>query len=97
MTKEVEYFNVTVFGESFTLASDEGAAEMDDLVRKVDFLMRQTADRLKNPDAKKVAILTALKLARDVSFLEASAAKQYECGLGLIKRIERELAPESLG
>ncbi len=95
MTREVEYFNVTVFGESLTLASDEGAPAVEELVRRVDFLMQQTAHKMRHPDEKKVAILTALKLAREVASLEAVANFKQQHETKLINLIERELAMHS--
>jgi cell division protein ZapA (FtsZ GTPase activity inhibitor) len=54
---------VTIFGEAYTLVTDEPEEAVRATVSKVDELMLSIAHRMGNVEARKVAVFAALQLA----------------------------------
>jgi cell division protein ZapA (FtsZ GTPase activity inhibitor) len=54
---------VTIFGDSYTIMSDEAENAVAQLAHLVDSLMTDIAKRTLLTDSKKIAVLTALHLA----------------------------------
>lgn len=74
MIEKAEQTRVRVFGESFTLLSDEQIEFVEKAAQRVDELMSQFAHGVRIPDAKRLAILTAIQLAHDLQKQEAQYA-----------------------
>lgn len=54
---------VTIFGEGYHLISDETDGHIKEAVISVDSIMREIAENSHETDAKRIAVLTALKYA----------------------------------
>jgi cell division protein ZapA (FtsZ GTPase activity inhibitor) len=91
----VKKYKVSLFGEAYTLISDEPEEHITASVHHVDELMRSITQSLQVTDSKKAAVLAALQLASRLLELEHRYhQKQYEHEK-LIDLIDREL-PSSL-
>ena len=91
MMQEVKRFQISIFGESYTIISDEAENEVLTAVSLVDSLMKETASKSAVIDHKKVAIFVALKLATKMLNLESETNKIKEKGDLLIKMLDQEL------
>lgn len=61
--QKVERYTVEVFGESYSLVSDEGEGSVVQAAHQVDTLMQEISEKLHGASAKRVAVLAALTLA----------------------------------
>lgn len=84
-------YTVQILGDEYTLVSDEAEAHIQQTAATVDELMRQLAENLQNVDHKKIAVLTALRLASDLLLAQDSLQAIEEKKLALIDRINQEL------
>lgn len=85
-------YKVSIFGESYTLVSDEPEEHLVLAAQHVDELMRQLAEKTGLSDTKRIAVLASLQIACKLKsvevILEHSARKELE----LIDHIDRELS-----
>ena len=88
MINKTKNYRVTIFGDQYNLISDESEERVLEMAALVDTLMKEIADKSKLSDAKKVAVLTALKIA---SLLESERDANNVYKEKLIGRIEKEL------
>jgi cell division protein ZapA len=65
---------VSIFGQSYSLRSDEEPAYLEDLAALVDQRMREVAERTRTADTAKIAVLAALNLADQLRRAEAREA-----------------------
>jgi cell division protein ZapA (FtsZ GTPase activity inhibitor) len=63
MKPEVKKYTITVFGDSYTVVSDESEERILNAALLVDRLMKEIASKASDMPSQKVAILTALKIA----------------------------------
>lgn len=63
MSHQVAKYTVSVFGDTYTLVSDEPREHILDVAATVDLLMQEIAQKSNCDDGKRVAVLAALKLA----------------------------------
>lgn len=75
---EAKKIEVLLYGESYSVISDEPEAKVLEIAKQVDELMRLIARRTGLSDVKKIAVLAALKLATGKYKLEEEAAKYQE-------------------
>lgn len=71
---EAKRIEVLLYGESYSVISDESEAKVLEIAKQVDELMRLVARRTGLSDVKKIAVLTALKLATNQYKLEEETA-----------------------
>lgn len=62
---------VTIFGDTYTLVTDESIDEIERAVAHVNELMNSVAGSAANADAKKIAVLTAVQLALTVQQMQS--------------------------
>jgi len=74
--KDQRLTQVDIFGQSYTLRSEDDSAYIHDLAAYVDNRMRQIADSSSTVDSLKVAILTALNVADELHQIKREAEKQ---------------------
>jgi cell division protein ZapA (FtsZ GTPase activity inhibitor) len=80
---------VTIYGDTYTLVTDEPEEFVRATATTVDSLMVDMAQRMGNVESRKIAVLAALQLAsKQLTFERTVAAKR--------KELERQL-DESLG
>jgi len=90
MTREAKKYTVHIFGEPYTLVTDEPEAAIMESVARVNALMHELSDTFKSKETKRLAILTALHSTHSVINLEAHV-KQAEDRI--IERIDRVIEP----
>lgn len=91
MMQELKRYQVDIFGESYTVVSDESQKEVTDTAAFVDALMKETAGK-STVDPKKVAIFVAFKMAKKMLDLEAEKVKWVEVEKSLVKLIEEQIS-----
>jgi len=74
--KEQRLTQVDIFGQSYTLRSDDDSAYIQELAAYVDGRMREIADSSSTVDSLKVAILAALNVADELHQVRREAEKQ---------------------
>ena len=90
MIQELKRYQVNIFGESYTVLSDESEKEVIDTAAFVDLLMQETSVK-SSADPKKVAVFVALKIAKKMLDLEAEKIKWNESEKSLIKLIDEQI------
>ncbi|MCX5921990.1 MAG: cell division protein ZapA [Candidatus Dependentiae bacterium] len=91
MIKNVKNYKVTIFGDQYSLMSDESEETIVQAAALVDSLMREIAQYSKVSDGKKIAVLTALRIASRVSALESEHEMIKHHKEKLIDQIDQEL------
>lgn len=71
MDAELKKYRARIFGDTYSIVSDEKEILILDAVKIVDTIMREIADVSQIVDPKKIAILTALKIAARSLNIEA--------------------------
>lgn len=67
----VKQYKVTIFGDHYSLMSDESDESILKAASMVDAMMKEIADKSKIQDGKKVAVLAALRVASVLTKLES--------------------------
>lgn len=73
--RQLNKCKVSVFGEVYSLITDEAEEQVIASARLVDTLMRKVSDVSQGADPKRVAVLVALQLAGQVTTFEKSIHK----------------------
>jgi len=69
LESELKKYRARIFGDVYSIVSDEKEALILEAVKVVDGIMREIADNSKVVDPKKIAVLAALKItARTLNF-----------------------------
>lgn len=87
-TKNVK---VLVFGDQYSLVSDEPVEQVYEAARHVDLLMREVADALSHLENKKIAVLVALQIMSKYLALQSAATHDDQKKKELIDMIDREI------
>ncbi len=82
---------VSIFGEGYSLISDESEEHIASVARRVDTLMREIAQQSSITDPKRIAVLVALRLASDLKNQESLLEHKYQEYVQLLDRINQEL------
>jgi len=91
MMNTIKNYKVTIFGDQYTLASDESNEVIIQASNVVDSLMKEIAQHSKISDAKKIAVLAALQIASKAVMLESESDAIKRHKEKLIDRINQEL------
>lgn len=91
MMNTIKNYKVTIFGDQYTLASDEEHEVVLKAADIVDSLMKEIAQHSKISDAKKIAVLAALQIASKAAILESESEAVKRHKEKLIDRINQEL------
>jgi len=77
MSAEIKKYKVRIFGELYSITSDEEEEFVLEVVSKVDSLMKEISIRHSMAiDTKKIAVLAAIKMAQEL--LEINKEKAQE-------------------
>ncbi len=71
MKSEAKRIDVGLYGETYSIVSDEPLEKVAEIASSVDSLMQAIAKKTGLTDAKKIAVLAALKLATNQHKLES--------------------------
>ncbi len=88
---EAKRIEVLLYGESYSVISDEPEAKVLEVAKQVDELMRLIARRTGLSDVKKIAVLTALKLATSQRKLEEEIVSYGKACQKLITDVSENL------
>jgi cell division protein ZapA (FtsZ GTPase activity inhibitor) len=88
---EAKKIELLLYGESYSVISDEPQAKVLEIAKQVDELMRLIARRTGLSDVKKIAVLTALKLATSKHKLEEQAANYKSICEQLVNAVSNSL------
>jgi len=91
MINKTKNFKVTIFGDQYTLASDEAEERVLKAARLLDTLMQEISQSSKITDAKKIAVLAGLRIASQLVALESEQEAVILQNKKLIDQIDREL------
>lgn len=91
MINKKKSYKVTIFGEMYTLISDEAEEQVVKSAALVDTLMKEIAGSSKISDAKKVAVLAAMRIASLLTQADGEKEADKVFKENLIKRIESAL------
>lgn len=91
MIEKKRNYKVTIFGDQYTLISDEAEECVLKATHMVDSLMQEIAAVSKITDTKKIAVLAALKIASQLAALESETEAIKRHKEKLIHRIDQEL------
>lgn len=87
----IKKYKVSLFGETYTIVSDEPEERIVQCVQHVDGLMRSITESMNITDGKKSAVLAALQLASKLHDLEQRYHQKQHEHEKLIDLIDREL------
>ena len=79
MSKILKKYKARIFGEVYTIVSDEDDGFVLNLVQKVDFMMKDLAAKpAMMGDAKKIAVLIALKATEELLSLQQEVEQEQK-------------------
>ena len=85
-------YQVSIFGDRYTLMSDEGADKVENIAHKVDVLMNEIAQKIESKDIRQVAVLAALKIMHRLQELEVNLQQKDHEESQLIQYINQQLS-----
>ena len=88
MTNEKKRYKVTIFGQEYTLISNEHEEQVLQAARLVDEVMQEIAGKSVAIDQQKVAVLAALHMANSVVQAKVTAAQQVQRHQALVASID---------
>lgn len=87
-----ERYTITIFGNSYTIVSDEEPEVVMKLLRDVETAMGTMAAKIESNDGQKVAVLTALQFAYRLREAEIALRKKEQQELKIIDCIDQQLS-----
>ena len=93
MSKEKKRYQATIFGDTYSLVSDEDALDVERAAQQLDVHMKEIAERSGCTDTKSIAVLAALKFVRALHEAEQRANLSHLKIQALIERIAKEGLP----
>jgi len=85
-------YRARIFGDTYSIVSDETDILILEAVKIVDGLMREIADASQACDPKKIAVLTALKIATRTLHVEAIMEQEKRLSNRIMNVLNRETA-----
>lgn len=92
MDSGLKKYRAHIFGDTYAIISDEKEALILEAVKIVDGVMREIADASQVVDPKKIAVLTALKIATRALHLEAIMEQEKHLSSRIMNVLDREEA-----
>jgi len=89
---ETKSYKLSIFGDHYTVVSDESEVHLLESAHMVDMIMKDIAQKSRNPDAKKIAVLAALKVASNLLNIERQQEYDKRGYAELMKLIEKEIS-----
>lgn len=91
MNKEVKSYKVNIFDDEYSLVTDESQEHISKSAAYIDSLMKEIAQKSSITDAKKLAVLAALRIASKTLNLEYYLTQRAEKEAELIEKLEQNL------
>ncbi len=92
---ETKNYKILIFGDEYSLLSDESEQHITESAALVDSLMKEIANKVSIKDPKKVAVLAALQVASRFMKLEKDAVARETKEADLVAKLDRFLGPVS--
>jgi cell division protein ZapA (FtsZ GTPase activity inhibitor) len=92
MMNEKKSYKVQIFEESYVLSSDQSEALVLKAAEMVDASMKEISHKFAMNDVKKIAVLTALRIADKLLHCERELAQDETRMIALKDYIEQELS-----
>jgi cell division protein ZapA (FtsZ GTPase activity inhibitor) len=92
MMNEKKSYKVQIFEEHYVLSSDESETLVMKAAEMVDASMKEISHHCSQIDAKKIAVLTALRIAGTLLNLEREQNEDHQKQIALKNYIEQELS-----
>ena len=92
MDSELKKYRAHIFGDTYAIVSDEREVLILEAVKVVDSVMREIADASQIADPKKIAVLTALKIATRALNVEAVMEQEKRLSSRIMNVLDREEA-----
>ena len=82
---------VHIFGDEYSLVTNEPAEHIVQAAHMVDVLMREISEKSAISQEKKVAVLAALRMASKIVALESEIAQERQKEKTIIEQIDKAL------
>lgn len=92
MDAGLKKYRARIFGDTYSIVSDEQEILILEAVKIVDGIMREIADASQAVDPKKIAVLTALKVAVRALHVEAIMEQEKRLSSRIMNVIDRQNA-----
>lgn len=92
METGLKKYRAHIFGDTYAIVSDEKEVVILEAVKIVDTIMREIADTSQAVDPKKIAVLTALKIATRTLQAEAVIEQERRLSSRIMNVLDREEA-----
>ena len=91
MKNEKNCYRVQIFGDEYTVISDEPESQVIQAATLIDLLMHEIIQNAQLADPKKIAVLAALRVASRLLDCEQSLETDNDKKVALVEYIEQEL------
>ncbi len=91
MKNEKKNYRVQIFGDEYTVISDESENQVIQAATLIDSLMHEIIQNAQLTDPKKIAVLAALRIASKLLDCEQSLETDNNKKVALVEYIEQEL------
>lgn len=92
MDAGLKKYRAHIFGDAYAIVSDDREDLILEAVKIVDGVMREIADSCQAIDPKKIAVLTALKIATRALHVEAVIEQEKRLSSRIMNVLDREEA-----
>ncbi len=90
MDTELKKYRARIFGDTYSIVSDENEILILEAVKILDSTMREIADEAQHVDPKQIAVLTALKIASRALRIEAVMEQEKRLSSRIMNVLDRE-------
>lgn len=90
MSKELKKYKARIFGEVYSIVSDEDESLILDVVHKVDDCMREISEKYDFSDPKHIAVLAALKATEELVALQHKIQREQNRSNKIITLLDNE-------
>ncbi len=91
MMNKAESYKVSIYGDEYTLLSDEAEELVTRAAAQVDEAMREIAEKTGLKDSTKIAVLAALRVVSQLTKMKSEMATAQKEKEKLIDQIDQEL------
>ena len=92
MKNESRSCKINIFGDEYALKSDETSEHMAQAASMIDVTMRDIDQKISIGDAKKIAVLAALRIASKLLHLQEEIELNKQREADLVSRIESDIS-----
>lgn len=96
MDKKRKTYQLEIFGERYSLVSDESERHVINAAQLVDKYMREIAENVAINSQQRIAVLAAIRIASILLYKEAAFKEQQQHANNIIEEINKELPPSNV-